>query len=232
MSEKIENSTAHLLNSMRNHVNALADEKVIDPVRIRYAIEDRKNLAAQFHAQGLSNRASAEALGVDERTIRRDLANAAIAAPDNESPIESGAQPAANAAFDPALHDAFVTLLVLVRATILMLEDRRSGAYDDDSWVCDMWMSGRHLRDNARTFARLLPDNSKVAILALKAELCFSELEKEIIKSWRPKRELGDDEIALASVLEKVGEMGDVEFWTPLKKYFPDAYAVNMGGAP
>jgi hypothetical protein len=88
MSEKIENSTAHLLNSMRNHVNALAEGGVIDPVRIRYAIADRKNLAAQFHAQGLSNRESADALGVDERTIRRDLASAANAAPDNKSPLE------------------------------------------------------------------------------------------------------------------------------------------------
>jgi hypothetical protein len=92
-----------------------------------------------------------------------------------------------------------------------------------------MWMSGRHLRDNARTFIRLFPDESKVAILALKAELSFSELEKEIIKSWRPERELSDDEIALFTILEAVGEMDDAEFWSPLKEYLPDAYAVNMG---
>jgi hypothetical protein len=230
MSEKIENSTAHLLNSMRNHLNALADEKVIDPVRLRYAISDRKILAAQFHEQGLSNRASAEALGVDERTIRRDLANAANAAPDDESSMETGAQPAANAAFDPALHDAFVTLVVLVRAAILMLDERRAGAFDDDSWVCDVWMHGRRLRDNAKTFARLLPDSHETTILALKSELAFSELEKEIIKSWKPKAL--SDEISLSRILKKVGEMGDVEFWTPLKKYFPDAYAANMGGEP
>ena len=98
MSEKIENSTADLLNSMRNHINALADEKVIDPVRIRYAIGDRKILAAQFHEQGLSNRASAEALGVDERTVRRDLAGAANAAAKPPASHWSTVLTAANAA--------------------------------------------------------------------------------------------------------------------------------------
>jgi hypothetical protein len=98
MSEKIENSTADLLNSMRNHINALADEKVIDPVRLRYAVADRKVLAAQFHAEGLSNRASAEALGVDERTVRRDLAGAANAAATAPASHWSTVLGAANAA--------------------------------------------------------------------------------------------------------------------------------------
>ena len=98
MSEKIENSTADLLNSMRSHINALADEKVIDPVRIRYAIGDRKILATQFHEQGLSNRASADALGVDERTIRRDLAGAANAAAAPPASYWSMVLSAANAA--------------------------------------------------------------------------------------------------------------------------------------
>jgi hypothetical protein len=98
MSAKIENSTADLLNSMRNHINALADEKIIDPVQIRYAIGDRKILAAQFHAQGLSNRASAEALGVDERTVRRDLAGAANAAETPPASYWSRILSAANAA--------------------------------------------------------------------------------------------------------------------------------------
>ena len=227
MSAKIENSTADLLNSVRNHVNALADEKIIDPVRIRYAIADRRILAAQFHAQGLSNRASAEALGVDERTVRRDLAGAANAASNNESPMENEVRPAANAARDLELKAAFCTLFVLVRATIVMLEDRKSGAYDDDRWVCDMWMSGRHFRDNAREFVRLLPDNNMTVVATLKVELAFSELEKEIIKTWRPKRL--SDEIALARVLAKVGEMEDVEFWTPLKEHFPEAAAINLG---
>jgi hypothetical protein len=102
MSERIENSTAHLVNSLRNHVNALADEKVIDPVRIRYAIADRKKLAAQFRAQGLSNRASADALGVDEKTIRRDLAwpTAAFAAPDEKAQGDEQMDRAAFAADD------------------------------------------------------------------------------------------------------------------------------------
>lgn len=137
-------------------------------------------------------------------------------------------RPAANAALDLELADAFCTLFVLVRTTILMLDERRAGAYDDNSWVCDMWMSGRHIRDNARTFARLFPDNSNAAICALKAELSFNELEKEMIKSWRPKK-LSDDVIALSSVLERVGEMDDVEFWIPLKEYFPEVAAINLG---
>jgi hypothetical protein len=228
MSAKIENSTADLLNAMRNHVNALADEQVIDPVRIRYAIGDRKILAAQFHAQGLSNREAAEVLGVDERTVRRDLAGAANAASNNESPMENEVRPAANAALDPELGDALCELFVLVRATVLMLDDRKAGAYDDDSWVCDVWMSGLYLRDNAKTIARLLPDNSKVAIAALTTELSFSEMEKEMIKSWVPKREL-DDRIALGDILTRVGEMEDVEFWTPLKEHFPAIAAINLG---
>lgn len=86
MSERIENTTIDLLNSMRNHVNALADENVIDPVRVRYAIKDRKKLAAQLHTRGLDNCAIAEVLGVSNQTISRDLSNS----PNGECSDEAG----------------------------------------------------------------------------------------------------------------------------------------------
>jgi transcriptional regulator with XRE-family HTH domain len=77
MSEKIENSTAHLLNSLRNHVTALAEGGVIDPLNVRWKVakaDDRRAIAAKRAEEGISQADIAEELGVSEATISRDLA--------------------------------------------------------------------------------------------------------------------------------------------------------------
>jgi len=73
MSEKIENSTAHLLNSVRNHVAALADGGVIDPENVKWKVakaEDRRAIVAA--RPDASNCELARELGCDEGTIRND----------------------------------------------------------------------------------------------------------------------------------------------------------------
>jgi len=70
--EKIEHALA--LNLMRRHLSR----------------EQRQELVRKLRQRGLSLRRIAELLGVDDRTIRRDLSGAANAAPEN-TPEATGA---------------------------------------------------------------------------------------------------------------------------------------------
>jgi N6-adenosine-specific RNA methylase IME4 len=79
MSERIEKSWGAVLVAARTHHNALVDEGVVDPTRVRHTIAARQEDARQLTApvaeggQGLSQRQAAKVLGVSPATINSDV---------------------------------------------------------------------------------------------------------------------------------------------------------------
>jgi hypothetical protein len=192
-------------------------------VKVRNA-EERRDAVVELTDEGLSRRAVGDVLGVADRTVRRDLA---------------GPQSAANAARTSPLPPwkgssgaAFAASFILSRALIVLMDD---GPEADSAWP-KLWALSKLLVENARLF----PDDArndyaaharKRAIIS-NLEQNHSEIEELLRKNWRPSaRDMVDDRPVLEDIFTRVGEMDDVEFWTPLKEHFPKAAAINLGEA-
>jgi N6-adenosine-specific RNA methylase IME4 len=80
MSERIEKSLGAVLVAVRTHCNALGDEGVIDPDRVRLTVAARVAEAPELvkpiaeGGKGLSGRQAAKVLGVSHTQLQRDLA--------------------------------------------------------------------------------------------------------------------------------------------------------------
>jgi hypothetical protein len=189
-------------------------------VKVRNA-EERRDAVIELTDEGLSRRAVGDVLGVDDRTVRRDLAGpkgAANAAPDETAQGREG-----------EAHAAFAAAFILSRALIVLSDDGPAhGAWPK------LWELSRLIIENAKTF----PDDArkpyavfarKQAIIS-KMEQNHSEIEELLRKNWRPTADdLADDRSPLDDILTRVGGMDDVEFWAPLKEHYPEVASINLG---
>jgi DNA-directed RNA polymerase specialized sigma subunit len=73
---KIEKSWAKSVLALKSHHDALVEEKIIDPERMRLIFadrEERKKAVVQLGIKGLSQRQIAAVIGVGLGTVNRDL---------------------------------------------------------------------------------------------------------------------------------------------------------------
>jgi hypothetical protein len=173
MSEKIENSTADLLNSMRNHVRTLAEEGAIDPQRIKYSIADRQSIVASRPND--SDRKLGLDLCVDHKTIaadRRALRGENSPGGGENSPpsyslinVESPAVKALSEAEKRELEaacDELCSVAGFLEWAKEHLETNYAGIDKLDAWGGLFEIGKRHVRAGA-TFCRLFPDERAMA---------------------------------------------------------------------
>jgi N6-adenosine-specific RNA methylase IME4 len=71
--EKLTELTGDVLAAVSAQVRHLVDVGLVEPDKLRLTIEARRERAKELIDSGMSQRKAAEALGVDEKTVRNDL---------------------------------------------------------------------------------------------------------------------------------------------------------------
>jgi transcriptional regulator with XRE-family HTH domain len=71
--DRLTKTTGDVIAALSAHVSVLVDRGLVEPDKLRLKIEARKEKAKELIDAGMSQRQAAKALGVDERTVRRDM---------------------------------------------------------------------------------------------------------------------------------------------------------------
>jgi DNA-binding CsgD family transcriptional regulator len=118
--EKLTKLTGSVIAAVSAQVRHLVDAGLVEPDKLRLTIEARGAKAKQLTEDGMSQRKAAEALGVDEKTVRNDLRNLSaegadiIRTSDRDEPREAAI--VANEAFAMTGMSCFLVMPVYARA--------------------------------------------------------------------------------------------------------------------